>query len=682
MRKLDLMLRFLSELPDALRVDMSLDMVGAGPQKEELQALVGELGLDRIVTIRDALVQQKLLASLQAYDAGLAWVPSERYDNGPSLKLLEYIASGLVPVATATTAHIAEGFQIVSFGENAASFAVAIKNARFDGFPAHGIRRNSALIRSRDWDEIITTHLLPALEELLGAPAAVAINALDARPRVPQRLPTSQEKERDLAMPTADATKPPPRPDAEPEGELIAELRQLNDLMALYRRRTCTLTSALADLEKLCGPVSVVTDIFSLERQPSDATPYQLIQGLLYGYARILTRAGSRLGNDIERLDIRRLARQSGRSERRQCVLFLGPGDFVPKIWGIRAKYIFPDLFGAVCEAADIYMLTGPAPEFAKAGLRALERDFGVKAVQVAVGTPERWLQSTLQMIRDVRPDALSNIFAVPSVLYAVGMAGRLSAVRTILRISGDVIASRLAMGTYETDSVAHRSDILFEQIGLNLADAIIVMSERERQRIGSSLIANRPSPTICIRGVDLDVFKPAGNPPFRAARKFCYVGRQSVEKGYDIIQQTADVVNEIEPEIEFHFAGPFEPRRDKNIIYHGFVEPEALPKFYQECDAFILCSRTEGFPQSLAEAMAMGKPCILSKQIFHDICVDGRDALLVETNAQSVADAVLKIARDTQLASCLATRARAIAETSLDRAKHQSRYRSMILGE
>ncbi len=169
-RELDKLLRFIAELPVSVQAEITFDMVGSGPVKEELQSLVKQLDLDDIVKINDALSQEDLFARLPTYDAGVAWVPRNVFDTAPSLKMLEYFASGLVTVASATTAHkrnIEEGYEAVLFDETPQAFAQAMEMLVSKGVPSGTVEKNLSLVRSRDWDSVVSQHLLPAFDALL-----------------------------------------------------------------------------------------------------------------------------------------------------------------------------------------------------------------------------------------------------------------------------------------------------------------------------------------------------------------------------------------------------------------------------------------------------------------------------------------------------------------------------------
>jgi glycosyltransferase involved in cell wall biosynthesis len=373
-------------------------------------------------------------------------------------------------------------------------------------------------------------------------------------------------------------------------------------------------------------------------------------------------------------------ARHGGAKKPR--ILFLGPANYVPGVWSTRARYILPDLFESLQSHAEIHMLTGLVPDFAKPGMHHLQEQYQLGVLEKKIGGAQNWLRCTLEAAKEITPDVVTNIFTSMAMAFSVGVAGRLMGVRSVLRVAGDDIATRLAVGSYERNSEKHVADQHLEDIGFNLSDRILVMSEKERQRVHARLVGDGTRAVIVTRGVDLTRFRPSKQPPKRATRKFAFVGRRSLEKGYDIMEAAAKIAARRMPEIEFHFAGTFDPGREGNMIYHGFVEADALPAFYENVDAFVLCSRNEGYPQALAEAMAMGKPCIVSRHLFEDMFADGRDALLVDTDAIAVADAIISLAQDEKLAERLSLRSREITTAMNDREKQKVLYRETMLGD
>lgn len=209
-REIDAFLRLVGALPEGIRKQVTFDMFGSGPAKDDLVSLTQELRIDDIVKINDALSQRELLAVLPNYEVGIAWVPSKTFDAAPSLKMLEYIAAGLLPLGTATAAHrrdMEEGYAGVLFEEtDPATFTQAIEKLLVDGYSSADIRKNLELIKSRDWDEIVKRYMLPSFEALLaggGERSGVSLDTDDVFDRMLFWSP---------AEPAARITPPPPSP--------------------------------------------------------------------------------------------------------------------------------------------------------------------------------------------------------------------------------------------------------------------------------------------------------------------------------------------------------------------------------------------------------------------------------------------------------------------------------------
>jgi glycosyltransferase involved in cell wall biosynthesis len=280
------------------------------------------------------------------------------------------------------------------------------------------------------------------------------------------------------------------------------------------------------------------------------------------------------------------------------------------------------------------------------------------------------------------KPDVITNVFGGTALGVAAGVAGRFLGARSILRIAGDEIISRIAIGTYKENSPRHKIDEFGEYLGFNLADKILVMSKMEKKRVEQRLVNRLDRVLVRPRGIDLKKFRPSDHYSAPVQRTtFSYVGRKSLEKGYDIVESAAEIVERADPSARFRFAGTFDREERGNRNYVGFVEAEDLPAFYAESHAFILCSRNEGFPQAVMEAMAMGLPCILSRHLFEGTFKDGEDVLLVDTAPEAVAEAVLKLMRDPGLAARLAVRSRQIAERRFSVEKRAKIYQRTILG-
>jgi glycosyltransferase involved in cell wall biosynthesis len=172
-RRLDVMLQYISLIPEPLKKELVFDFYGSGPALKDLEQLTREMKLENIVTFKGFVDAGTLAAALSEYDAGVAWVPHDTYEYAPSLKLMEYMAAGLVPVAMDTRAHklyAGKGFHIPFFSDTAKSFGDAINMLFERGFPAWQRQENLARITRYSWDMIATEKIRPVFSALTGQP--------------------------------------------------------------------------------------------------------------------------------------------------------------------------------------------------------------------------------------------------------------------------------------------------------------------------------------------------------------------------------------------------------------------------------------------------------------------------------------------------------------------------------
>ena len=169
-RKLDVMIRYIANIPQDIRQFINFHFYGSGPAQRNLNDLINELGIQETVSFKGYVDSETLGCLLPEYDAGVAWVPYDIYNNAPSLKLMEYLASGLVPVAMDTNAHQKcsnAGFHISFFSDSDKSFCSIIEKLYTKGFPAQNRDKNLEKIIEYDWDKIAHSIIIPQFEEIV-----------------------------------------------------------------------------------------------------------------------------------------------------------------------------------------------------------------------------------------------------------------------------------------------------------------------------------------------------------------------------------------------------------------------------------------------------------------------------------------------------------------------------------
>lgn len=150
---------------------------------------------------------------------------------------------------------------------------------------------------------------------------------------------------------------------------------------------------------------------------------------------------------------------------------------------------------------------------------------------------------------------------------------------------------------------------------------------------------------------------------PKAEGRYFLYAGNDKPHKNVEALVAAFARVREEMPEVTLVLAGGTFARfasRD-GIVTPGFVTDEELAALYRGALALVLPSAEEGFGLPAAEAMACGAAVITStaKALVE---LTGDAALHVTADAEALAAAMLRVARDAPLRRMLGERGRAHA--------------------
>lgn len=81
-------------------------------------------------------------------------------------------------------------------------------------------------------------------------------------------------------------------------------------------------------------------------------------------------------------------------------------------------------------------------------------------------------------------------------------------------------------------------------------------------------------------------------------------------------------------------------------VTFHGAVDHDVIPDWLSACDTFALCSRNEGVPNVLLEAMASGRPSVASRVGgIPEVVIPGETGFIVDSsNPQAVSDALVNV--------------------------------------
>lgn len=225
------------------------------------------------------------------------------------------------------------------------------------------------------------------------------------------------------------------------------------------------------------------------------------------------------------------------------------------------------------------------------------------------------------------------------------------------------------------------RMYVRLERLAARWTDRFVLVTERDRAK-GLSVGIGRPERYSTIRsGVDLAPYRTGDGSGFRAelgipgrAPVVGTVARLSPQKDpIGFVDAGAEVL-EKRPEAHLVFVGdgPMRPEVERRAAELGVADRLHLPGIRRDVpdvvaafDVFIASSLWEGLPRTVIQAMAAGVPVVASSvDGIAEAVTDGTSGLLVPPgDRRALAEAVLRVLEDTDLAGRLADDGRARAE-------------------
>jgi glycosyltransferase involved in cell wall biosynthesis len=215
-----------------------------------------------------------------------------------------------------------------------------------------------------------------------------------------------------------------------------------------------------------------------------------------------------------------------------------------------------------------------------------------------------------------------------------------------------------------------------------SIADHLGSLIPRERIRVIPAAIANRTAKTdptlwsqndatakknsiVAVQG------RASANPDGDGLRSLLFVGRLSPEKNLTLLLEAWRIVAQRLPDWQLLLVGDG-PERTKlqqtakslpRVHFLGWCsQPDG---YYQAADLYVLCSRYEGFPVALLEALSYGVPAVATR------CSEALDQLvgtsqpglrLVDSAPEALAVAIVKLAGDPSLRQQMSHAAKAVA--------------------
>ena len=232
--------------------------------------------------------------------------------------------------------------------------------------------------------------------------------------------------------------------------------------------------------------------------------------------------------------------------------------------------------------------------------------------------------------------------------------------------------------GPIELTRARRRRQALKLQVVRRLAAAVVVVCDYvERLLRGVSF---PPEKIVRIyNGIESSRFSALSNGTFRKSlgygeeiRLVGMVANIRQSKGYEYFVQAARIVADTIPQTRFFAVGDVDEKFGGGLrklveqlnlggrfLFLGFRND--IPEILSDLDVFVLSSTSEGFPLVVLEAMAAGKPVVVTRCGGpEEVVEDGRDGFLVPpTNPEKLAARIIDLLSNPGLAATLGQRAR-----------------------
>ncbi len=225
-------------------------------------------------------------------------------------------------------------------------------------------------------------------------------------------------------------------------------------------------------------------------------------------------------------------------------------------------------------------------------------------------------------------------------------------------------------------------------RVSLRFADRVIFHNADDRQLFYDRGLVPRDGRAVVVdgSGVDTEHFKPLSEPTTSPVR-FLLIGRLLAEKGINEYVEAARRLKETHPTAECHLVGGVDSNpsgigieqvrawESEGIIKYTDHVDDVRPAI-DACTVYVLPSYREGMPRTVLEAMAMGRPVLVTNVAgCRETVVDGYNGYSVSVrSAGSLASGMRRAISDAEELSEMGRRSREMAVERFDVARINER--------
>lgn len=320
--------------------------------------------------------------------------------------------------------------------------------------------------------------------------------------------------------------------------------------------------------------------------------------------------------------------------------------------------------------------------EFAAAArlhrLRHLRREFSIRDLAA--------VREIRSVIRRAQPDIVHTHSSKAGVLGRIAAVGL--QVRTVHNVHGWSFSPMTG--------VSRRIVILMERVLARTTDVLVTVSHVDAEIAHRNQIRPRRAVEVIRSGIELGAFRNAARDPTRsgdAVPVIGTVGRLAPQKDPMTALDVFVAVRGRFPQAQFRWIGdgPLRPVVEEQAAARGLGSSfevsghvSDVPAELSGLDVFVLCSRWEGLPRGLIEAMACRVPVVaMAVDGVPDVVVGGETGQLVSPGDVSgmVRAIVCSLANRTESDAMASTAAERLDEFSVEETRRRTAalYRSLV---
>jgi glycosyltransferase involved in cell wall biosynthesis len=261
----------------------------------------------------------------------------------------------------------------------------------------------------------------------------------------------------------------------------------------------------------------------------------------------------------------------------------------------------------------------------------------------------QEFLRDTLRLARRLnnRLDLIHFCHIPSSKDFLIPVAASLKKIPTVINMHG--------LLTYELcikkDRSVYPDDFSFKFFEKQFAK-IVCNSNFMKRSIRTIFRVKSEKIEVIPNGVSLQNFRSATLINLLGEPALLYVGRLENEKGVEMLVRSMRHIVDLLPNAVLHIVGDgslMKPLKDfvirtdlkKEIVFHGYISSN-LASFYKSADICLFPSVYESFGITVVEAMAAGKPIIVTKfGAIPEILQDQENGLLIVPNETNLFNAV-----------------------------------------